>query len=133
MFSNDFNDFYQIDINQNRRSLLLYNYQTLGAWEKNIFKTTSPDEFKISNCVFHKRLGFRSGVAVPYSVFDIYSRRVMALKEYPCQIMDSAIRRAKYISNIDIENDIEYIVNQCKKYSGHLLLTWHIYTQGRTD
>lgn len=110
-----------------RNHHLLYNYLTLGAWEEDTSKTTSPDEFKISNCVFHKRLGFRSGVAVPYFLFDIYNRREMALKEYPCQIMDSAIRRAKYTSNIDIENDIEFIVNQCKKYSGHLLLTWHIY------
>lgn len=113
-----------------RNHHLLYNYEMLRWWDKMATESQIKD-FKISNCVFHKRLGFRSGVAVPYPIYDIYNRKVMTLKEYPCQIMDSAIRLAKYssTSNNDIMNDIGYIVNQCKRYSGHLLLTWHIYVR----
>lgn len=110
-----------------RNHHLLYNYQMLRLWENLALKSSLNNDFKISNCVFHKRLGFRSGVAVPYSIFDIYERRVMSLKEYPCQIMDTAIRLGRYVDDTAVADDINYIVNQCKTYSGHLILTWHIY------
>lgn len=110
-----------------RNHHLLFNHEVLHHWEN-----ISEQPFNISNCVFHKRLGFRSGICVPYHLFDIYQRRVMNLIETPCQIMDSAIRLHKYASVSELWNDIDDIINSVKKHSGCLVLTWHIYVRKRS-
>jgi hypothetical protein len=110
-----------------RNHHLLYNYETLRLWETIIEKPLN-----ISNCVFHRRLGFRSGICIPYNLFDTYQRRKMNLVEHPCIIMDSAIRLHKYKTKKDLWDDIEGIVDQVKKYSGCLVLTWHIYVRNKS-
>lgn len=109
-----------------RNHHLLYNYSMLNWWES-LCDGSSDAVVNISNCVFHKTLGFRSGVVTPYFLFDIYQRRQLNIKEYPCQIMDTALRRAKYRSREDAINDINEVISQTRKHSGILLLTWHIY------
>ena len=105
-----------------RNHHLLYNHAILRQWEQ-----MSEQPMLLSNCVFHKNLGFRSGVCVPYHIFDLYQRRMMDLVEYPCQIMDSAIRLHKYESEEALWDDIHLIANWAKRYDGLLVLTWHIY------
>ena len=107
-----------------RNHHLLYNHETLRLWE-----SITEVPLHISNCVFHKRLGFRSGVCVPYRLFDLYQRRVMILIEHPCQIMDSAIRLRKYENKNILWNDLRSIIDKVKEYSGCLLLTQHIYVR----
>ncbi len=106
-----------------RNHHLLYNSDTYQKWDNLL----SCDESFVSNCVFHKHIGFRSGVAVPYQIFDIYARRQLRIYEIPCQIMDSALRLHKYASDDDMMKDVVSIVDEVRKYSGTLLLTWHIY------
>lgn len=111
-----------------RNHHLLYNNKVFRLWEN-----ISEQSLSISNCVFHYRLGFRSGVCVPYHLFDLFQRRVMNLVEYPCQIMDTAIRMR--LMRFDTEevlwDDIRKIINQVKKNSGCLILTWHIYIRSK--
>lgn len=108
-----------------RNHHLLYNYETLRLWEK-----IANYPLNISNCVFHKRQGFRSGICFPYHHFDLYERRVMNLIEHPCQIMDMGIRYdSKEHSEQQIWNEIKMIIDIVKFYGGELVLTWHIYVR----
>lgn len=110
-----------------RNHHLLYNYETLRLWES---ITETP--LHISNCVFHKRLGFRSGVCVPYRLFDLYQRRVMNLIEHPCQIMDTVIRYDEKVKSANERwLDIQSVIDFVKHYQGELVLTWHIYIRNR--
>lgn len=110
-----------------RNHHLLYNYDMLHKWEKMAERTTG-GVMDISNCVFHNVLGYRSGVGVQYTVFDIYQRRPLLLREHPCQIMDTVIRyQMKNKTPEEIWSEIQTIVSYAKKYCCELVLTWHIY------
>lgn len=110
-----------------RNHHLLYNYETLRMWE-----SISDSPLSISNCVFHKRQGFRSGVCVPYHLFDLFQQRVMRLIEHPCQIMDTVIRYdTKIKSNEERWSDIQTVIEQVRKHKGELVLTWHIYIRNK--
>ena len=110
-----------------RNHHLLYNHETLRMWEG-----MSDSPLDISNCVFHYRQGFRSGVCVPYHLFDLYQRRIMNLLEHPCQIMDTVIRyNGKTKSEEERWRDIQTVVEQVKKHQGELVLTWHIYIRNK--
>lgn len=108
-----------------RNHHLLYNFMTLRLWEK-----IADNPLNISNCVFHRRQGFRSGVCVPYHLFDLYERRVMNLMEHPCQIMDMGIRYdSKDHTDEQLWNELKMIIDKTKSFSGELVLTWHIYVR----
>ena len=84
--------------------------------------------FDISNCVFHRHQGFRSGMVVDYPLFDYFERRQMHLMEHPNPIMDTAIRlSAKKANNDQIDSEVKEVIAMMKRYKGELLLTWHIY------
>ena len=110
-----------------RNHHLLYNHETLHLWASIADKPVN-----ISNCVFHKRQGFRSGVCVPYHLYDLYQRRVMNLIEHPCQIMDTVIR---YDEKVKTEKerwqDVQSAIDFVKQFHGELVLTWHIYIRNR--
>lgn len=113
--------------NIGRNHHLLYNHETLRMWE-----SISNSPLDISNCVFHYRQGFRSGVCVPYHLFDLYQRQEMSLVEHPCQIMDTVIRYNGKTKSVDERwCDIQTVVEQVKKYQGELVLTWHIYIRNK--
>ena len=108
-----------------RNHHLLYNHETLRMWEN---MANSP--LDISNCVFHKIQGFRSGTCTPYHLFDIYQQRVSNLIEHPCQIMDMGIRYgSKEHSDSEMWHEIERIIDFVKTYKGELVITWHIYVR----
>lgn len=110
-----------------RNHHLLFNHSTLRCWE-----SLSDNPLHISNCVFHKRQGFRSGICVPYSLFDLYQRRVMNLVEHPCQIMDTVIRYDKKTkSEQERWQDVKAVIDVVKQYNGELVLTWHIYIRNK--
>lgn len=109
-----------------RNHHLLYNGVTYRWWERLMCETKEGTGI-VSNCVFHRRLGFRSGVAVPYTIFDLNDRKPLLIKEVPCEIMDSAIRLHKYPSAEAARSDIEKVIEEVRRYHGCMLLTWHIY------
>ncbi len=110
-----------------RNHHLLYNYEMLRNWESEA-KRTPTGSLDISNSVFHDKIGFRSGIGVGYTLFDIYERRPMLLREHPCQIMDTVIRyHSKHSTPDEIWNEIQTVVTYAKKYQCELVLTWHIY------
>lgn len=117
--------------NIGRNHHLLYNYEMLRMWES-LAEGSSNGVIEISNCVFHNKIGFRSGVAVPYILFDIYQRRPMKLREHPCQIMDTVIRyHGKYQTKESIWDEIKSVIEFTKQYNCELVLTWHIYIRNK--
>lgn len=113
--------------NIGRNHHLLYNSETLRWWEK-----ITEEPLNISNCVFHRRQGFRSGICIPYPVFDLFQRRMMNLIEHPCQIMDTIIRYDENTkSNDERSNDIQNVIEKVKNCQGELVLTWHIYIRNK--
>ena len=105
---------------------LLYNLPTLRMWEKMMSRDGQP--FQVSNCVFHAHQGFRSGIAVPYPIFDYYERKKMNLYEHPCQMMDTVLRYdLKKKSEEERWREIRDIIDVVRYYKGELVLTWHIY------
>lgn len=114
-----------------RNHHLLYNYGTLRNWES-IAERTSVGLLDISNSVFHNKIGFRSGIGVGYTLFDVYQRRPMQLMEHPCQIMDTVIRyHSKKYKPEEIWDEIQTVVTYAKKYQCELVLTWHIYIRNQ--
>ena len=109
-----------------RNHHLLYNYNMLRMWE-NMAKGTSTGDLEISNCVFHKLIGFRSGLAILYRIFDIYQRKTMKLIEHPCQIMDMFIRYHRRDTDEAIWENIKSVIKATRQYNGELILTWHIF------
>lgn len=110
-----------------RNHHLLYNYEMLRNWES-LASRTSDRFMNISNSVFHNMIGFRSGIGVGYTLFDITQRRSMQLVEHPCQIMDTVIRyHLKSRTPEEIRDEIQTVVKYAKKYKCELVLTWHIY------
>ena len=115
-------------IKTGRNHHLLYNSETLTFWENHTGRKND-NSIYLSNCVFHRLLGFRSGTVVPYPLFDIHKRREMNVIEHPCCIMDTSIRLRNYNSESELWNDINNVTNQVRKHQGELLLTWHIYVR----
>ncbi len=110
-----------------RNHHLLYNHEMLHFWE-----SVSDAPLNISNCVFHKRQGFRSGVCVPYHLFDLYQRRMMNLIEHPCQIMDTVVRYDEKVkTKAERWHDIQTVIDRVKQYRGELVVTWHIYIRNK--
>lgn len=108
-----------------RNHHLLFDMQMLRAWET---LAGQDGVVLLSNTVFHNRHGFRSGVAVPYTLFDIYQRRSMRILEHPCQIMDTVVRYdSKVKSDSETMKEVEEIVSRIRQCQGLLVLTWHIY------
>lgn len=107
-----------------RNHHLLYNYNTLRNWES--LNDTTSSSFEISNFVFHKRLGFRCGISIPFQVYDIFQRRPMNLIECPCTIMDTCMIQGCYDQSEERWKNITEIIDLVKKYRGELVLTWHI-------
>lgn len=114
-----------------RNHHLLSNYKMLRMWEK-MAKNVLEGDLEISNCVFHNKIGYRSGMAIPYHLFDIYERRPMKLREHPCQVMDTVIRyHRKDKTEKEIWEEIKPVVESTKKYECELVLTWHIYIRNK--
>lgn len=113
-----------------RNHHLLYNMEMLKYWEKSFSTEDLPVE--ISNSVFHGRQGFRSGIAVPYTVFDYLERRPLRIIEHPCQIMDTVIRyNSQKCTDTNQWKDMTKMIDDVKKINGELVLTWHIYIRNK--
>jgi len=112
-----------------RNHHLLYNLQMLRWWEESFFTEGC---FDISNCVFHRHQGFRSGMVVDYPIFDYYERRQMQLMEHPNSIMDTAIRYSVEKKGTEqIDSELREIISMVKRFKGELILTWHIYLRNK--
>ncbi len=79
-----------------------------------------------SSCGYADREGFRCGVCYSYSVFNILTRKKLALKEKPLVVMEgSFVSYQPDISSENMEKKIIYLMNEVKKYHGEFVFLWH--------
>jgi hypothetical protein len=71
---------------------------------------------------FSDTVGYRCGTGDSFPVFDILARNVLALRELPLIIMDSAMRR---MGRRDRQEALEHIVKVSKRYRMPLTVLFH--------
>jgi len=67
--------------------------------------------------------GFRCGICYPFRVFDISKKIKLDLIEIPLIIMDVSI--LDYLKDINIEDHLDAILQNTKRYNGTLNVLWH--------
>ena len=96
---------------------LYCNTTTYKQWEE------AKAEY-VSNYGYQHRFGFRCGIAVPFSLFDVFEQRKLQLKELPFIVMDTVM----YRNNPETEDaikEIKDIVDDIKYFNAVLCLNWH--------
>ena len=79
-----------------------------------------------SSLSYADKEGFRCGVCYAYSVFDIFARRKLKLKEKPLIVMEgSFITYQPGIEPLEMENKIKSLINTVRKYNGEFVFLWH--------
>ena len=79
-----------------------------------------------STCGYADREGFRCGVCYSYSVFNILTRKKLALKEKPLVVMEgSFVSHQPDISSENMEKKIIYLMGEVEKYHGEFVFLWH--------
>jgi len=93
------------------------NPQTWQIWEANKMQYDS-------SLAFSSEIGFRCGVCLPFSVFDVLQRKHLRLKELPLIMMDSALRR-KTDSPEEFYTYNKSLSDVVRKYNGNFCILWH--------
>ncbi|MCT2194956.1 polysaccharide deacetylase family protein [Paenibacillus phoenicis] len=71
--------------------------------------------------------GFRCGVCYEFPVFNLKTRRELALRERPLIVMDQTILHPEYMG-LTLEQayeTIRWLYLECRKYNGDFTLLWH--------
>ena len=77
---------------------------------------------------FADHAGFRCGTCYEYTVFDVQSRRALALKERPLTAMECTVADQRYMNLGFGQQAFEYfsvLKEQCRMYEGAFVLLWH--------
>lgn len=75
-----------------------------------------------SSAGFSTRCGFRTGTTRPHRLFDLESRRTLALMEYPLAIMDKAVYD---LPSADRRDLVARVVSTVRRHGGCLTINWH--------
>lgn len=105
-----------------RNHRLLHNLQTVRQWESGNVPFTS-------NWGYQTRPGFQCGIARPFPVFDIFSRKTSRVYEIPFAIMDSALKkmcRNERWGEDKKECFIARMVRAVARFGGILCINWHV-------
>ena len=74
---------------------------------------------------FADRVGFRAGAAREYTVFNLRTRRRLALRERPLVVMESSLFDYERASRERARARISELREQCRAVSGDFTLLWH--------
>lgn len=72
--------------------------------------------------------GFRCGVCYEYSMYDLYGRKKLMLKERSLVLMEESVLGNKYMGlgySADAINVMKALKNNCFKFNGDFTLLWH--------
>jgi hypothetical protein len=100
-----------------RNHLLYYNKNSYAAYENEKLEFNSGFGFQHTN-------GFRCGTCYDFSVFDVYKRKNLNVKEIPFQIMDTVALRNNY-SELEFLKEVNEIIDLVKLHNGILCINWH--------
>ncbi len=70
--------------------------------------------------------GFRCGVCYPFSVFNILTRKKLALKERPLIVMDgSFVDYQQDVTPDKMETNIKDLIQKVRRHNGEFVFLWH--------
>ena len=78
-----------------------------------------------SSLAYQDQPGFRCGTCYPYTVFNFFSKKKLALKERPLTIMDATLAVFQHQSPQQAIATIDYYLDKVERYSGEFVLLWH--------
>ena len=70
-------------------------------------------------------LGFRAGIASPFSFYDLDMEQILPIKIFPFAITDDILRFNLKLEADCVINEIQDIVNSVKQVNGTLITVWH--------
>jgi len=76
-----------------------------------------------SSLYYRDALGFRTGMCIQHSVFDIHLRAPLPIRELPLLCMDVTLQN--YPSIKDAEYAIHELLEITKRYNGNFVCLWH--------
>ena len=76
-----------------------------------------------SSLYYRDALGFRTGMCIQHSVFDIHLRATLPIRELPLLCMDVTLQN--YPSIKDAEYTILQLLEITKRYNGNFVCLWH--------
>jgi hypothetical protein len=69
--------------------------------------------------------GFRAGVCVEYPVFNLQTRRELALRERPLTVMDGSLFDYARLSRGEARRKAGRLRDRCRMFGGDFVLLWH--------
>ncbi|MCK9561390.1 MAG: hypothetical protein M0R02_01580 [Bacteroidales bacterium] len=76
-----------------------------------------------SSLYYREILGFRTGMCIQHSVFDIHLRTVLTIQELPLLCMDVTLRN--YPTVTQAEYELHELLHTTKQYQGNFVCLWH--------
>ena len=78
-----------------------------------------------SSVAFPERAGFRAGTCRPFAVFDLSSRKRLALEERPLVVMDGTLRFRMGLAPAESLSLASTLAQRCRESAGVFTLLWH--------
>jgi len=70
-------------------------------------------------------LGFRAGIATPYTFYNLDTEEILAIKVYPFAIVDDTLRYNMKLNACEVLDNIKDIIQSVKDVNGTLITIWH--------
>ena len=74
---------------------------------------------------YASELGFRAGIASPFSFYDLDMEQPLSIKVYPFSITDDILKFNLQLIVEDVQNEIAEIIEEVKRINGTLISVWH--------
>ncbi len=74
---------------------------------------------------YASELGFRAGIASPFSFYDLDMEQTLSIKVYPFAITDDILKFNLQLSPEDVNSEIAELVESVKSINGTLISVWH--------
>ena len=74
---------------------------------------------------YASELGFRAGIASPFSFYDLDMEQSLSIKVYPFAITDDILKFNLQLSPEDVNSEIAELVESVKSINGTLISVWH--------
>ena len=74
---------------------------------------------------YASHLGFRAGIATPYTFYNLDTEEILAIKVYPFAIVDDTLRYNMKLDASEVLDNIKDIIQSVKDVNGTLITIWH--------
>lgn len=105
-------------ITQSRQHFLKISFPTTY---QNIIHAGITDDYSLG---YTDRIGFRTGICVPYRFYDLSQEKITDLKIHPLIFMDGALLKQN-LSEEEFLREIDLITESVKQVKGEMVALWH--------